>query len=196
MRIVMVGAGYVGLVSAACFAEFGHDVICVDIDRRKIDLLNAGRLPIFEPGLEEVVSGNVRARRLRFSSDLHDSVANADAVFIAVGTPSRRLDGEADLHYVYLAARDIAQALKPGALVVMKSTVPVGTGDEIERIIGTIRPELDFEVGSNPEFLRAGAAIQDFKHPDRIVIGAESEAACEKLKEIYRPLFLNAAPIL
>ncbi|ACA19517.1 nucleotide sugar dehydrogenase [Methylobacterium sp. 4-46] len=196
MRVAMVGSGYVGLVSGACFADFGHAVVCVDKDPDKIAALNAGRIPIFEPGLDALVAENVRQGRLSFTTDLAQGVAGADAVFIAVGTPSRRGDGFADLTYVHQAARDIARALDGYAVVVTKSTVPVGTGDEVERIIRETRPEADFAVVSNPEFLREGAAIADFKRPDRIVIGAEEPRAAEVISELYRPLYLNQAPIL
>lgn len=196
MRIVMVGAGYVGLVSGACFAEFGHKVTCVDTDTKKIDILGRGQLPIYEPGLAEVVASNAREGRLSFSSDLIRSVEDADAVFIAVGTPSRRGDGYADLSYVYGATRAIAPVLPDDVLVVVKSTVPVGTADEVERIIAERRPNLTFDVASNPEFLRAGAAIDDFRCPDRIVIGAQSEWARQRMGEIYRPLQRNATPFV
>jgi UDPglucose 6-dehydrogenase len=195
MRIAMIGTGYVGLVSGACFADFGHRVCCIDKDGGKIDGLNAGLMPIWEPGLEALVKANAERGRLTFSTELGDNVANAEAVFIAVGTPARRGDGHADLTYVFEAVRELAKIIRPGTVVVTKSTVPVGTGDEIERIL---RDEgvTDVSVASNPEFLREGAAIADFKHPDRIVVGAEDERAQEVLKEIYRPLFLNRAPIL
>ncbi|SFL64860.1 UDP-glucose dehydrogenase family protein, partial [Methylorubrum salsuginis] len=196
MRIAMIGSGYVGLVSGACFADFGHEVICVDKDPQKIAALEAGRMPIYEPGLETLVADNVRAKRLSFTTDLKPAVAGADAVFIAVGTPSRRGDGFADLSYVYAAAREIAQAVTGYTVVVTKSTVPVGTGDEVERIIREANPHAEVGVASNPEFLREGAAIGDFKVPDRIVIGAEDERAAEVMREVYRPLYLNAAPIL
>ncbi|TXM72262.1 UDP-glucose/GDP-mannose dehydrogenase family protein [Methylobacterium sp. WL12] len=196
MRIVMVGSGYVGLVSGTCFADFGHEVVCLDKDPAKIEALRAGRMPIYEPGLEALVAENVRRGRLGFGIDLAAAVAGADAVFIAVGTPSRRGDGFADLSYVYAAAREIAAALTGYTVIVTKSTVPVGTGDEVERIICEARPEADFAVVSNPEFLREGAAIDDFKRPDRIVIGAEDARAEEVIREVYRPLYLNAAPIL
>ncbi len=172
MRITMIGSGYVGLVSGACFADFGHDVVCVDKDRSKIDSLLAGRMPIFEPGLDHLVSANVAAGRLRFTTDLKEAVAGADAVFIAVGTPSRRGDGHADLSYVYAAAEEVGQAVTGFTVIVNKSTVPVGTGDEVERIVANANPDAEFAVVSNPEFLREGAAIDDFKRPDRIVIGA------------------------
>jgi len=188
MRIVMIGSGYVGLVSGACFADFGHHVCCVDKDASKIDALREGRIPIFEPGLDELVARNVEAGRLEFTLDLAQALPGADAVFIAVGTPSRRGDGHADLSYVYAAAREMAGQLRPGAVVVTKSTVPVGTGDEVERIIRGARPDLEFSVASNPEFLREGAAIEDFKRPDRVVIGVNDEHAATVLREIYRPL--------
>ncbi|MBF9232010.1 UDP-glucose dehydrogenase family protein [Microvirga alba] len=196
MRVAMIGAGYVGLVSGACFADFGHDVCCVDKDPAKIDALNRGEIPIFEPGLAELVAKNVREGRLTFAGDLSDAVKSAEAVFIAVGTPSRRGDGHADLTYVYQAARDIAAAMDGYTVVVTKSTVPVGTGDEVERIIRETRPDADFAVVSNPEFLREGAAITDFKRPDRIVIGTEDERAKGVMTEIYRPLYLNQSPLL
>jgi UDPglucose 6-dehydrogenase len=195
MRIAMIGSGYVGLVSGACFADFGHHVTCVDKDGGKIDGLNAGQMPIWEPGLEALVKANADHRRLIFTTDLADGVRDAEAVFIAVGTPARRGDGHADLTYVFDAVRELAAVIRPGAVVVTKSTVPVGTGDRIEELL---REEgvTDVSVASNPEFLREGAAIADFKHPDRIIVGAEDERAREVLKEIYRPLFLNRAPIL
>ena len=196
MHIVMIGTGYVGLVSGACFADFGHDVTCVDKDAAKVDALLAGRIPIFEPGLDELVANNVAAGRLSFTLDIAEAVPGADAVFIAVGTPSRRGDGHADLSYVYAAAKEMSPHLRPGAVVVTKSTVPVGTGDEVERIIGEARPDLDFSVASNPEFLREGAAIQDFKRPDRIVVGVTNGSARTVLQEIYRPLMRNDAPLL
>ncbi|BDL39337.1 UDP-glucose dehydrogenase family protein [Methylorubrum sp. GM97] len=196
MRIAMIGSGYVGLVSGACLADFGHEVVCIDKDPGKIAALNEGRMPIYEPGLDALVAENVRAKRLTFSTDLKPAVAQAQAVFIAVGTPSRRGDGFADLSYVYAAAREIAEALTGYTVVVTKSTVPVGTGDEVERIIREARPDIDVGVASNPEFLREGAAIDDFKRPDRIVIGAEDPRAVAVMQEVYRPLYLNAAPIL
>src|SRR5262252_3415288 len=196
MRVAMVGTGYVGLVSGACIADFGHQVTCVDKDGTKISALNAGEIPIYEPGLAELVRTNVEQGRLSCSTALAEAVAEADAVFIAVGTPSRRGDGHADLSYVYEAAREIAAALQGFTVIITKSTVPVGTGDEVERIIRRTRPEADFSVVSNPEFLREGAAIRDFKHPDRIVVGTEDPRGREILAEIYRPLYLNAAPIL
>src|SRR5246500_632472 len=196
MRIAMIGTGYVGLVSGACFADFGHQVTCVDKDSSKIEALHRGEIPIFEPGLDELVASNVKAKRIDFTTDLKGPVAEADAVFIAVGTPSRRGDGHADLSYVYAAAKEIAGALSGFTIVVTKSTVPVGTGDEVERIIRETRPDADVAVVSNPEFLREGAAIQDFKHPDRIVVGLPDERAKKVMSEIYRPLYLNQAPIL
>jgi len=196
MRIAMIGTGYVGLVSGACFSDFGHDVRCVDRDMAKIDALERGIMPIFEPGLDQLVARNVRGGRLSFTTDLPSAVAGADAIFIAVGTPSRRGDGHADLSYVYGAAEEIARALKGPVVVVTKSTVPVGTGDEVERIIREAAPGLETHVVSNPEFLREGAAIEDFKRPDRIVIGTDSEEAAEAMREIYRPLYLNKAPLM
>src|SRR5262249_21027035 len=195
MRVVMIGTGYVGLVSGACFADFGHDVICVDKDTAKIAALKRGEIPIYEPGLAELVAANARAGRLAFATDL-EAVRDAQAVFIAVGTPSRRGDGYADLSYVYAATREIAPLLSPSAVVITKSTVPIGTGDEVERILRELRPDGKFAVVSNPEFLREGSAIQDFKHPDRIVVGTEEPRAREVLADLYRPLYLNAAPML
>jgi len=195
MRIAMIGTGYVGLVSGACFADFGHHVACVDKDGGKIDGLNAGRLPIWEPGLEGLVKANVEHGRLTFTTDFEGGVEGAEAIFIAVGTPARRGDGHADLTYVFAAVRELAKLTKPGTVVVTKSTVPVGTGDEIARILKEEGAE-GISVASNPEFLREGAAIRDFKIPDRIVVGAEDEKARDVLREIYRPLFLNQAPIL
>ena len=195
MRIAMIGTGYVGLVSGACFADFGHRVCCVDKDASKIDGLNAGVMPIWEPGLEALVKSNVDRDRLTFTTDLAAGVKDAEAVFIAVGTPARRGDGHADLTFVFEAVRELAKVMKPGTVVVTKSTVPVGTGDKIQAILKE-EGVTDFSVASNPEFLREGAAIADFKHPDRIVVGAEDERAQEVLREIYRPLFLNRAPIL
>ena len=196
MRIAMVGSGYVGLVSGTCFADFGHEVVCIDKDPAKIEALTAGRIPIFEPGLEALVADNARQGRLTFTTAMREAVAGADAVFIAVGTPSRRGDGFADLTYVYAAAREIAASLSGYTVVVTKSTVPVGTGDEVERIIREAAPEAEVAVVSNPEFLREGAAIADFKRPDRIVIGADDPRAAQVMSEIYRPLYLNQAPIL
>jgi UDPglucose 6-dehydrogenase len=196
MRIAMIGTGYVGLVSGACFADFGHQVVCVDKDPGKIDALKNGKMPIYEPGLDALVADNVKAGRLTFTTDLKAAVAGADAVFIAVGTPSRRGDGHADLSYVYQAAREIAASLDGYTVIVTKSTVPVGTGDEVERIIRELRPDAAFAVVSNPEFLREGAAIGDFKRPDRIVVGAEDPLAREVIAELYRPLHLNQGPLL
>ena len=196
MRIAMVGTGYVGLVSGACFADFGHVVVCVDKDPAKIASLKNNVMPIYEPGLAELVAGNVKAGRLSFTGDLASAVAGADAIFISVGTPSRRGDGHADLSYVFAAAREIAGALTGPAVIVTKSTVPVGTGDEVERIVTETAPGAGAYVVSNPEFLREGAAIEDFKRPDRIVIGAERESAREVMRTIYRPLYLNQAPLL
>jgi UDPglucose 6-dehydrogenase len=195
MRIAMIGTGYVGLVSGACFADFGHEVCCVDKDSAKIDGLNEGRMPIWEPGLEALVKANAERGRLTFTTDLPDGVEKAEAVFIAVGTPARRGDGHADLSFVFAAVRELAKVIRPGTVVVTKSTVPVGTGDEIERILKE-EGVTGVSVASNPEFLREGAAIADFKHPDRIVVGAEDSHAQDVLREIYRPLFLNRAPIL
>ncbi len=196
MRIAMIGAGYVGLVSGACFADFGHHVTCVDKDEGKIDAINQGRMPIWEPGLEALVRDNVERERLSFTTALQSAVAEVDAVFIAVGTPARRGDGHADLTYVFEAARELAAALTRPVIVITKSTVPVGTGDRIAKILIEEGAPEGTAVASNPEFLREGAAIADFKHPDRIVVGAEDEAARAALREIYRPLFLNQAPIL
>ena len=196
MHVAMIGSGYVGLVSGACFADFGHVVTCVDKDPAKIEALQNGRMPIFEPGLAELVAKNVREGRLAFATDLAGPVREADAVFIAVGTPSRRGDGHADLSYVYKAAEEIAGVMNGFTVVVTKSTVPVGTGDEVERIVRRTRPDADFAVVSNPEFLREGAAISDFKRPDRILIGTDDERAKRVMSELYRPLYLNQAPIL
>lgn len=196
MRIAVLGAGYVGLVSGACFADFGHEVECVDLDVSKIDALLKGDIPIFEPGLDDLVAQNVAADRLSFSTNIAGAVAKADVVFVAVGTPSRRGDGHADLSYVLAAARSIGEAMDGYTLVVTKSTVPVGTGDKVERAIRDVRPDADFAVVSNPEFLREGAAIEDFKRPDRIVIGTLDARAREVMQEVYRPLYLNQSPIL
>ncbi|MGA7609498.1 MAG: UDP-glucose/GDP-mannose dehydrogenase family protein [Xanthobacteraceae bacterium] len=196
MRVAMIGTGYVGLVSGACFADFGHHVTCVDMDAAKIAALQRNEIPIYEPGLDRMVETNARQGRLEFTTDLKKSVIEADAVFIAVGTPSRRGDGHADLSYVHAAAREIAGALAGFTVVVTKSTVPVGTSDDVERIIQEARPDAEFAVVSNPEFLREGAAIQDFKHPDRIVIGTDDPRARQVMAELYRPLYLNQAPIL
>jgi UDPglucose 6-dehydrogenase len=197
MRVAMIGTGYVGLVSGACLADFGHEVTCVDTDNDKIDALLRGEMPVYEPGLSDLVTTNQRASRLKFSTNLSAAVKSANAVFIAVGTPSRRGDGHADLTYVFDASREIAAALEAFTVVITKSTVPVGTGDEVERIIRDVRPNIDCAVVSNPEFLREGAAIQDFKHPDRIVVGTDDDArAREVLTELYRPICLNRPPIL
>lgn len=196
MRITMIGTGYVGLVSGACFADFGHTVTCVDKDAAKIDKLHQGIMPIYEPGLDTLVENNVREERLFFTTEAKDAIANADAIFIAVGTPSRRGDGHADLQYVYAVAEEIADHMDGFTVVVTKSTVPVGTGDEVEAIIRKARPDGEFEVVSNPEFLREGAAIKDFKIPDRIVVGTEDERARDIMREVYRPLFLKESPIL
>ena len=196
MRVAMIGTGYVGLVSGACFSEFGVNVACVDKDAGKIDGLKQGQMPIFEPGLDDLVAGNVKAGRLSFSTELAPAVKGADAVFIAVGTPSRRGDGHADLSYVYAAAREIAAALNGYTVIVTKSTVPVGTGREVARIIREARPDADFDVVSNPEFLREGAAIGDFMRPDRVVIGTDSERAREVMRRLYRPLYLIETPII
>ncbi len=195
MHITMIGSGYVGLVSGTCFADFGHDVMCVDTDQTKIAALRRGEMPIYEPGLKELVDKNAREGRLTFTTDIHEGLARAEAVFIAVGTPSRRGDGHADLSYVYAVAREIAHASPGPLIVVTKSTVPVGTGDEVERILRETRPDGDYAVVSNPEFLREGAAISDFKRPDRIVVGTTDARAREVMTEIYRPLFLNQPPI-
>jgi len=196
MRITMIGSGYVGLVSGACFSDFGHDVICVDKDESKIAALEAGKMPIFEPGLDHLVAANVAAGRLRFTTDLKSAVDGADAVFIAVGTPSRRGDGHADLSYVYAASREIAEAVTGPIVIVTKSTVPVGTGDKVEDIMTELVKDHPVAVVSNPEFLREGAAIGDFKRPDRIVIGTEDERAKQVMRDIYRPLYLNESPII
>jgi UDPglucose 6-dehydrogenase len=196
MRVAMIGTGYVGLVSGACFADFGHDVTCVDKDAGKIATLLQGEIPIYEPGLAELVAANARAGRLTFTNDLAGAVKSADAVFIAVGTPSRRGDGHADLSFVHDAAREIASALDGFTVVITKSTVPVGTGDEVERLIREAKPKADFAVVSNPEFLREGAAIRDFKLPDRVVVGTDHARAREVMTELYRPLYLNRSPIM
>ncbi|NRP71157.1 UDP-glucose 6-dehydrogenase [Ensifer psoraleae] len=198
MKITMIGAGYVGLVSGVCFADFGHDVICLDKDERKIEALKQGQIPIFEPGLDHLVASNVASGRLSFTTDLKSAVAESDVIFIAVGTPSRRGDGHADLSYVHAASREIASNLTGFTVVVTKSTVPVGTGDEVERIIRETNPEADVAVVSNPEFLREGAAIEDFKRPDRIVVGlnGNDQRAREVMTEVYRPLYLNQAPLV
>jgi len=196
MRIAMIGTGYVGLVSGACFADFGHHVTCIDKDQEKVDMLRSGGIPIYEPGLDQLVQRNVREERLGFDTDLTRAVKEADAVFIAVGTPSRRGDGFADLSYVHAAAKEIASVMEGYTVVVTKSTVPVGTGDEVEKIIRETRPDGDFAVVSNPEFLREGAAIDDFKRPDRVVVGTDDARAREVMSEVYRPLYLNETPIL
>ena len=196
MRVAMIGTGYVGLVSGACFADFGHVVTCIDKDASKIERLEQGIMPIYEPGLDDLVADNVRDGRLYFAIDGAEAIRQADAVFIAVGTPSRRGDGYADLSYVYDAAKEIAGLIEGFTVIVTKSTVPVGTGDEIERIIRETRPDADFAVVSNPEFLREGAAINDFKRPDRVVVGIEDERARAPMTELYRPLNLNETPIL
>jgi UDPglucose 6-dehydrogenase len=196
MRVAMIGTGYVGLVSGACFADFGHVVTCIDKDAGKIARLEQGEIPIFEPGLDELVARNVREGRLKFATGSAEAVREADAVFIAVGTPSRRGDGHADLSYVYAAAEEIAGQIEGFTVVITKSTVPVGTGDEIEAILQRIRPERNWAVVSNPEFLREGAAINDFKRPDRVVVGTEDERAQGVMRELYRPLYLNETPIL
>jgi UDPglucose 6-dehydrogenase len=195
MRVAMIGAGYVGLVSGACFADFGHQVTCIDKDATRIAALKRGEIPIFEPGLGELVESNVRQGRLEFATEA-SCIGQAEAIFIAVGTPSRRGDGHADLSFVYQAIREIAPLISSAAVVITKSTVPVGTGDEIENILREKRPDADIQVVSNPEFLREGAAIQDFKHPDRIVVGSDDDRARKVLAEIYRPLYLNAPPII
>ena len=195
MHLAMIGGGYVGLVSGACFAEFGNDVAVVESDPVKLAALRDGRLPIFEPGLERLVSENMAAGRLSFGDDIAAAVAGAEAVFIAVGTPSRRGDGHADLTYVYAAAEQVARALQGYAVIVTKSTVPVGTGRRIAEIIREVRPDLEFDVASNPEFLREGSAIGDFMRPDRVVIGTEGERAQEVMRRLYRPLYLIEAPI-
>ncbi|ORE90786.1 UDP-glucose dehydrogenase [Stappia sp. 22II-S9-Z10] len=196
MRVVMIGTGYVGLVSGACFADFGHDVTCIDKDASKIEALENNVMPIYEPGLDTLVETNVKAGRLSFATDAAKAVAEADVVFLAVGTPTRRGDGHADLTYVYAAAEEIGRLITGYTVIVTKSTVPVGTGDEVEAIIRGVAPDAEFDVASNPEFLREGAAIRDFKIPDRVVVGAESERAFTALKELYRPLFLNETPVV
>lgn len=196
MRIAMIGSGYVGLVSGACFAQFGHDVVCVDKDAGKIDRLRKGEIPIYEPGLDRMVADNIKAGRLDFTTNLSDAVGEADAAFIAVGTPTRRGDGHADLTYVYAAAAELAPALRGYTVVVTKSTVPVGTGREVARIIRETQPAAEFDVASNPEFLREGAAIEDFMKPDRVVIGVESQRARDVMSAIYRPLNLIQTPMV
>lgn len=196
MRVAMIGTGYVGLVSGVCFADFGHQVVCVDKDPKKIKVLNDGGVPIFEPGLRNLVAKNVQEGRLTFTTEITDAVRNADAVFIAVGTPSRRGDGHADLSYVYAAAEEIAAVMEGYTVVVTKSTVPVGTGDEVQEIIKKAKPDGEFDVVSNPEFLREGAAIEDFKRPDRVVVGTMSDRAREIMRRLYRPLYINETPIV
>jgi UDPglucose 6-dehydrogenase len=196
MRIAIIGTGYVGLVSGACFADFGHVVTCIDKDAAKIGVLQKGNLPIFEPGLDSLIASNVEAGRLSFATESAAAIRAADAVFLAVGTPSRRGDGFADLSYVYDAAREIAAEMQGFTVVATKSTVPVGTNDEVDAIIRKLRPDADFTVVSNPEFLREGAAIEDFKHPDRVVAGTDDERARRVMRELYRPLFINETPIL
>ena len=196
MRIAMIGTGYVGLVSGACLSEFGHDVICIDKDAAKVEMLRAGGIPIFEPNLDEVVTTNVKAGRLSFTTDLKSAVAGAAAVFIAVGTPSRRGDGHADLSFVFAAAEEIAESLTGYAVVVTKSTVPVGTSRNVEAIIKKKAPNAEFDMASNPEFLREGSALEDFRRPDRVVVGCDTERAREVMRDVYRPLFLNETPIL
>ncbi|XWN34334.1 MAG: UDP-glucose/GDP-mannose dehydrogenase family protein [Devosia sp.] len=196
MRVVMIGTGYVGLVSGACFADFGHDVVCVDKDAGKIDALRRNVMPIFEPGLDVLVESNVNAGRLSFTTDPAEAIATADVVFLAVGTPSRRGDGHADLSYVYAAAEEVGRLMEGYTVIVTKSTVPVGTGDEVEGIVRGVAPRAEFDVVSNPEFLREGAAIADFKRPDRVVVGAETERAEAALRELYRPLYLNETPLV
>ena len=196
MHVTMIGTGYVGLVSGACFSEFGHNVTCVDKDVTKIEALHCGKIPIFEPGLDELVERNVNAGRLSFTTDLQQPVANADTVFIAVGTPSRRGDGHADLTYVFNAAREVADALDGYTVIVTKSTVPVGTGTEVFKVVRETSPGADFDVASNPEFLREGAAITDFMRPDRVIVGTDSERAKEVMGELYRSLFLNETPVM
>jgi UDPglucose 6-dehydrogenase len=196
MRVAMIGTGYVGLVSGACFSEFGHEVACIDIDADKIAALKRSEMPIFEPGLDALIAANLRAGRLSFATDLEPAVAAADAVFIAVGTPGRRGDGQADVRYVLAAAAQIAAALDGPTTVITKSTVPVGTGRKVRELIASARPEANFEIASNPEFLREGSAINDFMRPDRVVVGAETEGARAVMRDLYRPLFLLETPVL
>ena len=196
MKVTMVGTGYVGLVSGACFSEFGHEVICIDRESSKIEQLSQGKIPIYEPGLDELVERNVHYNRLSFSTDLKGAVQGSDAVFIAVGTPTRRGDGHADLQYVFAAAEEVASALNGYTVVVTKSTVPVGTGREVKRIIKTARPDADFDIASNPEFLREGSAIEDFLRPNRVVCGVETDRAKAIMRELYRPLFLSETPVM
>jgi UDPglucose 6-dehydrogenase len=196
MRIAMIGTGYVGLVSGACLSEFGHDVVCIDKDMSKVEALRAGQIPIFEPGLDDVVAANVKAARLSFAPDMEDAVKNAEAVFIAVGTPSRRGDGHADLTYVFAAAEELAAHLSGYTVVITKSTVPVGTSRKVKDIIAHARPDVMFDVCSNPEFLREGSAIGDFRRPDRVVVGCDTDRARDVIREIYRPLYLHETPIV
>ncbi len=196
MKIAMIGTGYVGLVSGVCFSDFGHDVVCVDKDPGKIDKLNAGEVPIYEPGLDALMARNVEAGRLSFTLDLAEAIDGADAVFIAVGTPTRRGDGHADLTFVMAAAEEIAALARDYVVIVTKSTVPVGTNRQVKQVVRKANPELDFDVASNPEFLREGAAIDDFMKPDRVVVGVQSERAAEVMADIYRPLFLRDFPIV
>jgi UDPglucose 6-dehydrogenase len=196
MKITMIGTGYVGLVSGVCFSDFGHDVVCVDKDPRKIDMLNAGEVPIYEPGLDLLMAKNVEAGRLSFTTDLPSAVADADAIFIAVGTPTRRGDGHADLTYVMAAAEEVASALTGYAVIVTKSTVPVGTNRKVKQVVAKANPNAEFDVASNPEFLREGAAIDDFMRPDRVVVGVQTERAAEVMADVYRPLFLRDFPII
>ena len=196
MRVAMIGTGYVGLVSGACFADFGHEVTCIDKDASKIEGLKNGIMPIYEPGLDVLVAANVKAGRLAFATDPAEAIRNADVVFIAVGTPTRRGDGHADLSFVYAAAEELAGLISDYTVIVTKSTVPVGTGDEVEAIIARVNQGAEFDVASNPEFLREGAAIGDFKRPDRIVVGAESDRAIATMRELYRPLYLNETPMV
>jgi UDPglucose 6-dehydrogenase len=196
MHVTMIGTGYVGLVSGACFSEFGHSVVCVDTDESKIAALDAGEMPIYEPGLEQLVHSNVQAGRISFSTELGPAVAVADVVLIAVGTPARPGDGHADLSYVYSAAEKVADALDGYTVVVTKSTVPVGTGRQVEKLIRERRPDAEFDVASNPEFLREGSAIEDFTHPDRMIVGTENERARHLMRDLYRPLFLSETPVL
>ncbi|HWF63947.1 MAG TPA: UDP-glucose/GDP-mannose dehydrogenase family protein, partial [Rhizomicrobium sp.] len=196
MRIAMIGTGYVGLVSGACLSEFGHQVICVDKDAPKVTNLQRGVIPIFEPGLDDVVAANTKAGRLSFETDLARAVRDADGIFIAVGTPSRHGDGHADLSYVFAAAEEIAVALTKYAVVVTKSTVPVGTSRKVEEIIRKARPKAEFDMASNPEFLREGSAIEDFRRPDRVVVGCDTERARDVMREVYRPLYINETPML
>ena len=195
MRIAMIGSGYVGLVSGACLADYGHQVVCVDTDEGRIAALKRNEIPIFEPGLDEIVATNVRGGRLAFTTDLAEAVAHAEVVFVAVGTPSRRGDGYADLSHIIAAARDIAKAISGFTVVAIKSTVPVGTSDDVERILRDTNPDADISVASNPEFLREGSAINDFKRPDRVVIGVNDERARAAMAEVYRPFNLNRAPL-